>query len=139
MIGDSCDLEGVIPSEKSYISFLSPKTRSWFAIEELVKRLYSLLNEETGILLIVKKRREECKRLSVFDIPYMHEILLEKEGLSYMKYLSRFPILFSPISVFRLYFPQRRKLVNIEEKCPDDVLAAFCHSRNIKLVYKTIE
>lgn len=131
VIGDYCDISNYERQGKT-IAYLSPKLRSMEAIELLVMRLYSLLDEEKGELIIIKDKKGKSSKISVFDIPFLHEITLNKLGLSKMKYLCRLPLLFAPIGSIRLLLSIRRKGILQESKCPSEKLAAFCESRHIK-------
>ena len=131
IIGDFCEVSSHEGQGKT-ITYLSPQPRSMDAIELLVMRLYSLLDEEKGELIIIKDKKKKTSKISVFDVPFLHEITLKKLGLSKMKYLCRLPLLFAPISSIRLLLNIRRKGILQENKCPSGRLAEFCASRHIK-------
>lgn len=137
IIGELCDLSTLIPKGAHHIDFLAPR-RSAYSCLELTKRLYSLLDEENGeLLIIVTKEEENSRKISVFDIPYLHEVTLKILHLSWMRNLRFLPLCFAPFSAFSYFFPLK-KVEFIDAVCPSKELLNFCESRNIRLVYKQI-
>lgn len=137
VVGDWCNIEELVKGDK-FISFLSPEKRSPHTILELVRRLYSLLDEETGILIIVLNEEYSLKkRFSVFDIPFLHEITLKANGIGWMKYAVRLPLLFSPCKSFMLF--QDKKVCFKEIECPFPEITRFCNDRGIHLKFKYIK
>ena len=67
------------------ICFFSPN-RSMLSSYELGRRLFSLLKEETGTLVIsCREGLLDTKKLSVLDIPYLHETQQHKYGITHGK------------------------------------------------------
>ena len=137
VIGDDCDLSTVLDGKRS-ILFMSPQPRSMQAVEFLVKRLYSLLDEEKGELIIVMKRPDKNKGINVFDIPYLHENTLNDCGLTKMRYLCRLPLLFSFLGTIKLFLGISKDKP-IEIKLDNPELVMFCESRHIKFKFYIIK
>lgn len=137
VIGDWCDIENIVKGSK-FISFLSPEKRSPYIILELIKRLYSLLDEKKGtIVIVLNKKHSNKKRFSVFDIPFLHEITLKNKGIGWMKYAVRLPLLFNPYRCLLLF---RNKRVDFEEvECPFPEISKFCNDRGVRLIFNYIK
>ena len=132
VIGDDCVEAGKFEKEEKCITFLSPVPRSMECVTILVKRLYSLLDETHGELIIMKRKVEPDRKFSVFDVPYIHENTLHILGIERMKYACRMPLLFSPIGSIKLLLNVKMKGEIQRVSCPSDELIRFCESRNIK-------
>ena len=140
IIGDECNINNLVEEEKNYIYFLSPINRTLYANYELIRRLYSLLDEEKGILILVMKKKTRIqKSLCVFDIPYIHEYTLNNLGMGKMKLLCHFPILFSPAGCIKLFYIKKRDSKFEVAECPSKEIIQFCRDRNINLQFKYIK
>ena len=139
VIGDQCDYQNVIGDDNS-IAFLSPIPQSNYATYEFVRRLYSLLDEEYGTLVITKfENNNNETRISVFDVPYLHENTLSQLGKQRMKLLCRLPFLYSPIGSFKVLWGIKCNKIPEITNCPLGNIVAFCESRNIRLKYYKIK
>lgn len=124
---DYSDLKGRV------IAFFSPN-RSLLSSFELTRRLYSLLREETGTLIIsCEERSITSQQLSVLDIPYLHEIQLYQYRIGKSKLKKYFPFLFAPLATLKFIFAKKCKEQSVisTDVCPQ--LRDFCKERNIKL------
>lgn len=114
------------------ICFFSPN-RSLLSSYELSRRLFSLLKEKTGTLIVsCRPEALESKKISVLDIPYLHEMQLHKYDISHSKLKTYLPFVFAPIETMRHFLaPQREKAsdVPLEEYSE---MVDFCKARNIK-------
>lgn len=130
-------------TEQENIDFLvlkSPTARSRKAIYELVKRLYSLLDEDGGELIIICHRKhKDNNKFSIFDIPYLHDITLYETKNAYMKRLCKYPLLFSPVGSIKLLtgYCSNKSIESVS--CAYDEITTFCKERNIKLIFKYIK
>ena len=124
---DYSDLKGRV------IAFFSPD-RSLLSSYELTRRLYSLLREDTGTLIIsCGKRSITSQNISVLDIPYLHEIQLYQYHIGKSKLKKYFPFLFAPLATLKFIFAKKckEKSVISTDICPQ--MRDFCNERNIKL------
>lgn len=138
IVGDDCDYKKLLEGDTN-IAFLSPVTQSSYATFEFVRRLYSLLDENNGTLLMVKRNYEDTKKeISVFDVPYLHENTLNKLGKGRMRIWCHLPFLFNPIGSLKVLFEKRNKSIPVECECPNQEINQFCESRNIKVKYYKI-
>lgn len=140
VIGEMCDEKKTFGQNGETICFLSPAKRSPQMIFELIKRLYSLLDEKSGELFIVQHRSSEKNdKISVFDIPYLHEITLRSFGITYMKWTSRFPLFVEPLASFRFLLNCSSHIALIEDICPYNKIVTFCKDRNINVRFFYIQ
>lgn len=138
VIGEMCDVSQFL-GEEGALCFLSPAKRSTLMVFELVKRLYSLLDEDSGELYIVIHSNRNSNMVSVFDVPYLHDITLKSLGIVKKKWKSHFPLFFEPQASIKFLF--RRFIHNnlVESVCPYSDISSFCRERNIKLRFYYIQ
>lgn len=115
------------------ICFFATK-RSLRSSYELCRRLFSLLKEDTGTVVIsCREGMEKSNKISVLDIPYLHEMQLHKYGITHSKLKTYLPLVFAPTDTLRNFLssPQKKKtelpLSDYKE------IAEFCKTRNINL------
>lgn len=130
LIGEPWNYKEIVNGKM--ICFFSPH-RSFLSSRELARRLYSLLKEGTGTLIIsCRDKAFASKEISVLDIPYLHEMQLHQYGITKAKMKIYLPLLFAPIASIRyLFAPKRRKFCNVDMKAYPE-LSEFCKERNIK-------
>lgn len=116
------------------ICFFSPN-RSMLSSLELGRRLFSLLKEETGTLVIsCRERLLDTKNLSVLDIPYLHETQQHKYGIAHGKLKTYLPFVFAPIESLRYFLSTKREKVAEVSLLEYASLVDFCKVRNINLL-----
>lgn len=116
------------------ICFFSPN-RSMLSSHELGRRLFSLLKEETGTLVIsCREGQLDSKKLSILDIPYLHETQQHKYGITHGKLKTYLPFVFAPIESLRFFLSTKREKVAVVSPSENASLADFCKVRNINLL-----
>ena len=116
------------------ICFFSPN-RSMLSSHELGRRLFSLLKEETGTLVIsCREGLLDTKKLSVLDIPYLHEIQQHKYGITHGKLKTYLPFVFAPTESLRYFLSSNREKVAEVSLSEYASLVDFCKVRNINLL-----
>ena len=116
------------------ICFFSPN-RSMLSSYELGRRLFSLLKEETGTLVIsFREGLLDTKKLSVLDIPYLHETQQHKYGITHGKLKTYLPFVFAPIESLRYFLSSKREKVAEVSLSEYASLVDFCKVRNINLL-----
>lgn len=116
------------------ICFFSPN-RSMLSSHELGRRLFSLLKEETGTLVIsCREELFDSKKLSILDIPYLHETQQHKYGITHGKLKTYLPFVFAPIESLRYFLSTKREKVAEVSISEYASLAEFCKVRNINLL-----
>jgi len=131
LIGEPWNYKGEIKGK--VISFFFPN-HSMLASYELTRRLFSLLKEGTGTLVIsCKEEYLDSKAISVLDIPYLHETQQHKYGIRHAKLKTYLPFMFAPLATLRYFLSANN--MKAEEVSLDDYhrIAEFCKVRNIKL------
>lgn len=132
IIGENSDIDC---SDKKVIRFCSPN-RSMLASYELVRRLYSLVDEENGkIVICCREKLIESKKITALDVPYLHEMQLAKYGIGKAKIKKFLPMLFAPIDTLLYLIGMKRKVTTMEYPIPDYLLD-FCQNRikNIEVI-----
>ena len=116
------------------ICFFSPN-RSMLSSHELGRRLFSLLKEETETLVIsCREGLLDTKKLSVLDIPYLHEIQQHKYGITHGKLKTYLPFVFAPTESLRYFLSSKREKVAEVSLSEYASLVDFCKVRNINLL-----
>ena len=116
------------------ICFFSPN-RSMLSSYELGRRLFSLLNEGTGTMVIsCREGLLDSKKISVLDIPYLHETQQHKYGITHGKLKTYLPFVFAPLESLRYFLSPMREKVSEISLSEYALLAEFCKVRNIKLL-----
>ena len=116
------------------ICFFSPN-RSMLSSHELGRRLFSLLKEETGTLVIsCREGLLDTKKLSVLDIPYLHEIQQHEYGITHGKLKTYLPFVFAPTESLRYFLSSKREKVAEVSLSEYASLVDFCKVRNINLL-----
>ena len=132
IIGENCNIDC---TDKKVIRFCSPN-RSMLASNELVRRLYSLVDEENGkIVICCREKLLESKKITALDVPYLHEMQLAKYDIGRARIKKFLPLLFAPIDTLLYLMGIKRKVTTIGHPIPDYLLR-FCNDRikNIELV-----
>lgn len=113
------------------LCFFCPN-RTLLSSYEMTRRLFSLLKENTGTLMI--SCREKCldsRKLSVLDVPYLHETQRYKYGIRKAKLKIYLPFVFAPFSTIRYILMNKRECMTQIEVSKYPQLAEFCAQRNI--------
>lgn len=121
------------------ITFFAPN-RSILSSYELTRRLYSLLKEESGtVILSCQEKNFNSKRISVQDIPYLHETQLHKYHIANAKLKKYLPFLFAPFETFTFLLHKKRVKNGNMDTSQYPEIRDFCKERSINLgIIKTI-
>lgn len=115
------------------IVFFSPN-RSMLSCCELTRRLYSLLKEESGTVVVsCQERNFKSQRISVLDVPYLHETQLRKYHITHAKLKKFFPLLFAPIETIKFMMAKKQNKMQYMDNNIYPAIANFCQERNIKI------
>lgn len=138
VIGDMYNVDGIVPKEKMYLQFDAPD-RTLFASFLILQCKFSWLREGAGkCIILCKKENEKKRRISMFDIPFLHKIIVKKYRLGRQQTQLNYPLLFHPIQVSRFLSEKKYNKSSIE-KCPLSEIEDFCRQRNIELEYRLIK
>lgn len=138
VIGDWCNPNQIVGDYRC-INYLSPSSQSEMVTTLLTKRLFSLLDESDGVLVIIRNSNNRKKQgVSVFEIPYLHENTLSDLNIKWMWTLCKLPFLFDIKGSCRVLSGVKMESSFVKAECPISELVDFCKSRNIKLEYYTI-
>ena len=137
VIGDLYDVQSIIPKDKMYLQFDAPD-RSLFASFLILQGKFSWLKEGKGkCIILCKKDNEKKKIVSMFDIPFLHTIIINQFKLKRQQAELKHPLFSHPLQVFKFLFGKKHKMSSVE-KCPLMEIEDFCAQRDIELEYRTI-
>lgn len=137
VIGEKYDVKEIIEKDKSYLQFDAPN-RTLFASFLILQGKFSWLNEGKGkCIIICRKTNERSKRISIFDMPFLHKIVIKKFNLGRKLRELEFPLFFHPIEVLNYLYKSKYKESVIDE-CPINDIVEFCVQRDIELEYRVI-
>lgn len=136
VIGDDSKIRITLNGKCLYV--LSPSNRSQFCVELLIKRLYSLIDEDKGKIIVCVNNPNKAKGISVFDYPFLHENTLRILNVKFAKVKMRLPFLLDFVSSIKVLIGLKSK-GNFELiGCPSNDISEYCRTRNIKLEYYKI-
>ena len=107
VIGDICNINDIVPEKNSYVQITAPQ-RSITASYEILRHTFSILKEYGGIAVIVDAQKKND--YTTFDIPYFHEVTIERLRLEKPVKLRYFPILTNPIKSIKYLFAKGKKV-----------------------------
>ncbi len=137
VIGDKYDVREIVPEDKMYLQFDAPD-RNLFASYLILRGKFSWLKEGEGKCIIVcKKTNEKKKNISMFDIPFLHTITINKFNLKKQQTELKYPMLFHPFLVLKFLFGRKYDVSSVE-LCPLQEIEDFCKQRDIELEYRMI-
>lgn len=135
IIGEYCDVSGLIPDGTKSISFLAPG-RSMEVSFLVLEHVFSLLKENGEVIFVVENEYCGSESLSLFDVTLLHPVAIRKLSLQNLKRKSRYPIIFSPLSSFKFLLSPKKKFMKkvvIDSKA----IKTFCLERNISVTCYT--
>ncbi|MBQ9204532.1 MAG: hypothetical protein IJ155_09855 [Prevotella sp.] len=137
VIGEKYDVTSIIPEGKTFLQFDAPN-RSLFASFLILQAKFSWLNEGKGkCIIICRKRNEESRSVSIFDIPFLHVITINKYKLRRQQSELKSPLLSHPLQVMNFFFGRKYDNSSVE-RCPLKEIEDFCAQRDIELEYRVI-
>lgn len=133
VIGDICDLGDLIPKNSSSICFLSPE-RTIEGSFLILKHVFSLLEENNGTVIFVSKYKNlSSKKITLFDIPFLHPVTINRLGFQKFLKKSRFPLIFSPISSIKFLISPKPMRKIYSDSFSHRKLEDFCKERKISI------
>ena len=73
----------------------------------------------------------------MFDIPFLHTIIINKYKLKKQQAELKYPLLSHPLQVCKFIFSQKYNISSVE-KCPLSEIEGFCAQRDIEFEYRVI-
>lgn len=138
VIGDMYDVKDLIPQNKTYLQFDAPD-RTLFASFLILQGKFSWLNEGKGkCIIICKKSNEKKKNVSMFDIPFLHTIIINKYKLKKQQAELKYPLFSHPLQVCKFISGKKCDMSSVED-CPLPEIVEFCAQRDIELEYRVIK
>ena len=137
IIGEKYDVTDLVQDGKLYLQFDAPD-RSLWASFLILQGKFSWLKEERGkCIIICKKKNEKIKTISLFDVPFLHRIIINKYKLNKQQLELRYPLLFHPLEVYKFFVGGKYNVSSVV-KCPLPEIEEFCAHRDIGFEYRVI-
>lgn len=137
VIGEMYDVKDIIQENEKYLQFDAPD-RTLFASFLILQGKFSWLNEGKGkCIILCKKENEKQKNISMFDIPFLHTIIINKYKFKRQRAELKYPLFFHPLRVCK-FISGKKYNTSVLEKCPLPEIEEFCKQRNIILEYRVI-
>lgn len=137
VIGEMYDVQEIIQKDKTFLQFDAPN-RSLFASFLILQGKFSWLNEGKGkCIILCRKSNEKKKNISMFDIPFLHTIIINKYNLKRQQTELKYPLLFHPLQVFKFFYGKKYNMSSVE-MCPLPEIEDFCAQRDIIFEYRVI-
>lgn len=137
VIGEKYDVKEIIEEGKTYLQFDAPN-RTLFASFLILQGKFSWLNEGKGkCIILCKKSNEKKNDISIFDIPFLHSIIINKYKLKRKQTELKYPLFSHPLLIIKFLFGKKYNLSSTE-KCPLPEIEDFCTRRDIELEYRLI-
>lgn len=137
IIGEMYDVKEIIEKDKTYLQFDAPN-RTLFASFLILQGKFSWLNEGKGkCIILCKKSNENKKNISMFDVPFLHSIIINKYKLKRLQVELKYPLFFHPLLVIKFLLGKKYNMSSVK-KCPLTEIDDFCVQRDIELEYRVI-
>lgn len=137
VIGEKYDVTELVQEGKTYLQFDAPN-RTLFASFLILQCKFSWLREGKGkCIILCRKSNEKKKNISMFDIPFLHKIIIKEFKLTKQQQELKYPLLFHPLLVYKFFVGEKYKVCSVV-KCPLPEIEEFCELRDIELEYRVI-
>lgn len=138
IIGEKYEVTDLVQEGKTYLQFDAPN-RSLFASFLILQCKFSWLREGKGkCIILCRKSNEEKKKISMFDIPFLHKIIINKYKLTKHQRELKYPLIFHPLQVYNFFVGENYNASSVV-KCPLPEIEDFCAQRDIELEYRVIK
>ena len=138
VIGDLFNASSIIPPKKSTLYFEAPD-RTLEGSFWILKRLFSIVDENNGKIIIAIKRKNISKEgISLFEYSFLSPIYVKILNVRKLAFQRKHPLLYAPIRTMKLLINKRYNKSVIEE-CPDMDISTFASERNLNIEFRIIE
>lgn len=137
IIGDIVDCANICGADDVVVCIMSPG-KSLEASFWILKRMFSILDEEHGKVVIAVKDKNINKRgVSLFEYSFLSPIYRNILNVHYLEKQRRHPFFFAPLKSISLVCGFRYK--SVKSDCPDVRISDFCQERGISLEFRLIQ
>nr|WP_320016127.1 hypothetical protein [uncultured Desulfobacter sp.] len=106
----------------------------------IFKHVFSLLKENGGnVFFVVNRKNVFSKRITLFDVPFLHPVTIQRLVLRPLLKKSRFPLIFSPLLSVKFLLCARQKRTLCRETFPQTEIEEFCKERKISAYFFVFE
>lgn len=137
IIGDLIRLDFLNSMDYRIVQILSPD-RTLEGAFWVLKRTFSLVNEESGkVIIAIKKNNIEKKHVSIFEYPFLSNIHKNILGITNLERKRRYPLFYSPIISLKLIIGHCH--TSYPYNCPSEEILTFCQERGLCLEFRMVE
>lgn len=137
IIGDMVDCANICRADDVAVCIMSPG-KSLEASFWILKRMFSILDEEHGKVVIAVKDKNINKRgVSLFEYSFLSPVYRNILNVHYLERQRRHPFFFAPLKSTRLVCGFRHK--SEKSDCLDARIADFCQERGIVVEFRLIQ
>lgn len=136
IIGDMAVVDDFYEEYKQVVQLYAPN-RTLNASYEILKHTYSIVKENGKVIIAYKMKNKDRNNYSVFDIPYFHNVTINRLHIHNVKWKKYFPLCFDFCGSIGFLLNKRKLYKNkILEK---DEIYDFCLKRGLELEYRYTE
>lgn len=136
IIGDMADIGDICEEGDKTVCIMSPN-RSLECSFWVLKRMFSLLDEESGKAIItVKEKNIKKQGVTLFEYSFLSPIYKNILKVHYLEKRRKHPFFYSPIRSFGLVCGTKHKSVKTESL--DNNIEEFCRMRGIDVEFRLI-
>ena len=137
IIGDMVDCANICRADDVAVCIMSPG-KSLEASFWILKRMFSILDEEHGKVVIAVKDKNINKRgVSLFEYSFLSPVYRNILNVHYLEKQRCHPFFFAPLKSTRLVCGFRHK--SEKSDCLDARIADFCQERGIVVEFRLIQ
>lgn len=138
LIGDLFD-ETLICDKNSTIVSIQSYNRSLDGSFWILKRMFSLVDETRGkVIIVVKEKNVKSSDVTLFEYSFLSPVIRRLLNVFYLEKKRRHPFLYSPYKSFQLLYGKRSRNTYVAS-CPNSDIVAFCKERNLNFEYRIIK
>lgn len=139
IIGDMVDLSDVYGKGKKVVSIMAPN-RSLECSFWVLKRMFSLLDEKSGKVIIAVKENNIKKRgITLFEYSFLSPIYRNILEVHYLEKHRKYPFFYSPIKSFKMVCGIGVKRKSDKVDCLDNNIENFCLERGLNVEFRLIK
>ena len=139
IIGDLFDACCLIPQDKKIVQISTPDS-SIESVTWILKRMFSLVDEINGKIIIVLKERNLYKKgISLFEFSFLSPIYIKILNVQALAQKRNHPFIYAPLRTMKLLINRKKSRSVVWKYPPSKELVEFCEERNLNLEFRIIK
>lgn len=136
IIGDMTDIGDICDKEKKTVCIMAPD-RSLEGSFWILKRMFSLLDEESGKAIItVKEKNIKKQGVTLFEYAFLSPVYRNILKVHYLERRRKYPFFYSPVRSLKMICGIKHR--SIKTGCLDNSIEDFCRIRGIDVEFRLI-